>query len=85
MNNQNKDKLIEVQKAYIRFLGKDIEGNSSYLNAHGIHTSPEVVAEGEGLRADIKELEDGIGAIDYNEIPKEIPPLIVNEIIDGGK
>ena len=53
-------KLIEKQKEYIKLLGDEISKNAVYLHIHGMNASPEVIKQGEDLRADIKNLEADI-------------------------
>ncbi len=45
--------LINAQKKYIEFLGKNISDNSVYLQVHNMGASQETVEEGERLRAEI--------------------------------
>jgi len=53
----NKDKLIELQKEYIEFLGKYIRDTSAYLHVHGQCCSKEIADEGIRLRAEILKAE----------------------------
>lgn len=61
MEKDQKDLLIEKLESYIEFIAKEGMGKwASYLYAHSITTTKDVVEEGERRRNEIKELKDGI-------------------------
>ena len=49
--------LLSLKDEYIKFLGKELGNNSSFLYAHGITCPEEVITEGESFRNSMKAIE----------------------------